>query len=136
MSDLQGLPREKQLIQLRTCLSLDIQRVLEHTLGIPPDTDLQVEAVLDRLQEHIRDLRNPALRCRQLLCCKQADGETFSDFYGRMMDLADEVDLCSGNPQACADTQLKMILLMGVKDEELIHRLISMDASATLQDMV
>ncbi|KAG0715202.1 hypothetical protein GWK47_001358 [Chionoecetes opilio] len=36
----------------------------------------------------------------------------------------------------CAEIQLKMVLLMGVRDEELIQRLISLDTGASLQDVV
>lgn len=136
MIDLQRLPREKQLIQLRMSISLEVQRTLEHTLGITPNTQLAVEEVLDVLQSHFKSQRNEALRRRELLCCKQATGESFSDFYVRLKNLAEEVDLCSGDPVTCAETQLKMVLLMGIRDEELVQRLLSLDTGAPLQDLV
>ncbi|KAG0724063.1 Pre-mRNA-splicing factor CWC25 [Chionoecetes opilio] len=108
-------------------VSLDIQRILEHTLGIAPDTSLTVTEVLDTLQSHFKNQRNEALRRRELLCCKQADSESFSDFFVFLKNLAEEVDLCTGNAMTCAEIQLKMVLLMGVRDEELIQRLISLD---------
>ena len=80
MVDLGTLPRQKQLIQLRMCLSLETQRILEHTLDIPPDTGMSVDQVLDALGEHIKGLRNEALRRRELFSCKQHEGEPFSDF--------------------------------------------------------
>ena len=49
MVDLARIPREKQLIQMRMCLTLETQRLLEHTLDIPPSTDMTVDQVLDRL---------------------------------------------------------------------------------------
>lgn len=36
----------------------------------------------------------------------------------------------------CAETQLKMVLLMGIREEELVQCLISMDTGAPLQDVV
>ncbi|ROT77061.1 hypothetical protein C7M84_004316 [Penaeus vannamei] len=120
MVDLQ-LAREKQLIQLRMSVFLD-------TLGIAHDTSLTVDEVLDELQTHFKNQRNEALR-RQLLCCKQKEGETFSD-------LAEEVNLCSGDPVTCVEAQLKMYLLMRVKYEELVQHLISLHADVSLQDMV
>ncbi|KAG0697957.1 hypothetical protein GWK47_026177 [Chionoecetes opilio] len=136
MLDLQKLPRQKQLIQLRMSVSLDVQRILEHTLGVAPDTSLTVTEVLDTLQSHFKSQRNEALRRRELLCCKQADGESFCDFYVRLKNLAEEVDLCTGNAMTCAEIQLKMVFLMGVRDEELIQRLISLDTGASLLDVV
>ena len=112
MIDLPKLSPEKQLIQLRMAVSLDVQRILEHTLGIAPDSIHPVDEVLDALQAFFRASRNEALRRRELLCCKQATGEQFSNYYVRVKNLSDEVDLCTGDPVTCAETLLKMVLLM------------------------
>ena len=61
MVDLAGLPQPKLLIQLRMCLSLETQRVLEHTLLVPPDSTSSVDEVLDDFQQHIKDSSNEAL---------------------------------------------------------------------------
>ena len=136
MFDPQRLSREKQLIQLRMSVSLDVQRILEHTLRIAPDTSLTVNEIHDELQFHFKGQRNEALRCRELLRCRQTDDESFSDFYVRLKSLVEEVDLCPGNPVTCTEIQLKMVLLMGVREEELVRRLISLDTGASLQDVV
>ncbi|XP_064116655.1 uncharacterized protein K02A2.6-like [Macrobrachium nipponense] len=133
---LDRLHQTSQLIHLRTCISLDVQRLLTHTLGIPPNTSLSLTEVLDTLQKHFRSLRNEALRRRELLSCKQALGESFADYYARLKDLADEVDLCTGNPTSCTERQLQMVILMGVRDEELIQRLIPLQPSSTLAEFV
>ncbi|XP_068204834.1 uncharacterized protein [Palaemon carinicauda] len=136
MVDLSKLPREKQMIQMRMCLTLETQRVLEHTLQISPSTDKSVDEVLDALQLHIKELRNEVLRRRELLSCKQMKGESFADFYVRLRRIAEEVDLCPGNADACEDTQLKMIILMVIRDAELVQKLIALDANSPLQDFV
>jgi len=46
------------------------------------------------------------------------------------------IDVCKGHHQQCDNTQIKQVLLMRVKDEDLVQRLISLDASCTLQDLV
>lgn len=136
MIDLPKLPPAKQLIQLRMSVSLDVQRIMEHNLGIAPDTQLSVDAVLDALQAHYKGQRNEALRRRALLCCRQAEGEDFSSFYVRVKDCAEEVDLCPGHSVMCAETQIKMVILMGVRDEQLVQKLISLDSNASLQDVI
>ncbi|XP_066940974.1 uncharacterized protein [Macrobrachium rosenbergii] len=136
MVDLFKLPREKQMIQLRMCLALETQRVLEHTLQISPSTDKSVDEVLDALQSHIKGLRNEVLRRRELLSCKQMEGESFSDFYVRLRRITEEVDLCPGNAAACEETQLKMVILMGIQDAELVQKIISLDTASSLQDVV
>ncbi|XP_068245365.1 uncharacterized protein [Palaemon carinicauda] len=70
----------------------------------------QMEEVLDTLQKHFRSLRNEAVRRRELLSCNQAVGESFTDYYARIKDLADEVDLCTGNPTSCTERQLQMLI--------------------------
>ena len=72
------------------------------------------------MQKHFRSLRNEALHRRELLSCKQEIGEMFMDYYARLKDLA-EVDLCSGDPATCTERQLQMIILTGVRDEELLQ---------------
>ncbi|ROT64572.1 hypothetical protein C7M84_017478 [Penaeus vannamei] len=133
---LHSLPPATQHIYLRTCVSLEVQRLLHYTLAIPPDSSMPVVQVLDALQQYFRNSQNEALRRRELLSCKQTPGEPFSAFYARMKDLADESELCTGDRTTCAATQLKMILLMGVREEELVQRLVSLDSQASLDDFV
>ncbi|XP_069978514.1 uncharacterized protein [Penaeus vannamei] len=133
---LHSLPPATQHIYLRTCVSLEVQRLLHYTLAIPPDSSMPVVQVLDALQQYFRNSQNEALRRRELLSCKQTPGEPFSAFYARMKDLADESELCTGDRTTCAATQLKMILLMGVCEEELVQRLVSLDSQASLDDFV
>lgn len=120
MIDLHRMPSHKQLIQLRLYISLVFQHLLEHTLAISPDSNLSATEVLDALHGHFQGLRSKALCCRELLSCKQADGESFADYYARLKDLTAEVELCTGDPATCTEIQLKMILLMGVRDKELL----------------
>ena len=136
MVDLAMIPRQKPLIQLRMCLTLETQRVLEHTLNIPPNTDKTVEEVLDALQEHMKSLRNKAVRRREMLSCKQLESEPFSDFYIRLKHIPEELDVCLGGSSTCEETQLKMIILMGVRDEKLVEKLIDLESTASLQDVV
>ncbi|XP_066978786.1 uncharacterized protein [Macrobrachium rosenbergii] len=106
---LDRLHQAAQLIHLRTCISLEVQCLLMHTLGIPHDTSLSLT---------------------------EAVGESFVDYYARLKDLADEVDLCTGNPTSCTEKQLQMVILMGVRDEELIQCLVALQPSSTFADLV
>ncbi|KAK7070115.1 hypothetical protein SK128_006774, partial [Halocaridina rubra] len=48
----------------------------------------------------------------------------------------EEADPCSGDPITCAETQLKMDILMGVRDQDLVQHLISLNAPTTLNIFV
>ena len=136
MVDLASMPLPKQHIQLRMCLSLDTQRVLEHTLQVPPDSTSSVEAVLDILQRHIKDSSNEALRRRAFTSCKQAVGESFADFFVRLKGLSEEIDVCKARDVSCEESWIKHGILTGVHDEELVHKIIALDASSSLGDVV
>ncbi|XP_076032421.1 uncharacterized protein LOC143020148 [Oratosquilla oratoria] len=136
MAGVNRMPHDIQLMQLRSCLSLDVQALLRNSLDIPHDTPLSADGVLDRLQSHLRDSRAEALRRRDLFRCRQEYGEPFDDFYGRVKDKARELDLCAVGAAACAEAQMKTIILMGVRDEDLAQRISSLPTTATLQEVV
>ena len=62
MVDLNSLTQPKHLIQLRACLSVEMRRVLEHNLGVPPDSTLPLEDVLAKIQTYVKSQQNEALR--------------------------------------------------------------------------
>lgn len=80
MIDLANLPQTKQIIQLRMCLSLETQRLVEHTQQISPTSTLSVDQVLDKLQANMKNQRNEVLCGRELLSCRQMEGEFFEEF--------------------------------------------------------
>ncbi|XP_068207506.1 uncharacterized protein [Palaemon carinicauda] len=61
-----------------------------------------------------------------------ASQATGTDFLA----LIQEVDLCPGNAAACEETQIKIIILIGIRDAELVQELIALDANSPLQDFV
>ena len=136
MVDLSSMPQPKQLIQLRACLSLQMQRVLEYTLQVAPDSSASVEDVLSVLQAHIKGQNNEALRRRAFSSCKQATGETFDEFYVRLKSASEEIDVCKARDKECEEAWIKHGILMGVQDEELTQKLIALDTSSSLQDVL
>ena len=136
MVDLATLPREKQLIQMRMCLTLDMQGTLERTIGIPPDTSMPVDEILDALQEHIKNSRNEVLRRRDLINCRQHQGETFDQFHARVQRLAEEVDVCATRSVACEEVQIRTVIMNGLRNEELVQKLLSTEKPPSLQETI
>ncbi|KAK8397129.1 hypothetical protein O3P69_004665 [Scylla paramamosain] len=56
--------------------------------------------------------------------------------YQLLRRRAEEIDICPGKSSVCEETQLKSVILMGVRDDELIQRLISLEDKCSLQEMV
>ena len=136
MIDLPSMALPKQRIQLRMCLTLETQRALEHTLQVPPTSPKPVNEVLDILQAHFRDSNNEALRRRAFTSCRQAKGEPFSDFFVKLKGLAEEIDVCKAHHLDCEEAWMKHGILTGVNDEELVTKIVSMDPTSTLADVI
>ena len=135
MVDLHSLPQPKQLVQLRSSLSAEMRRTLEVSLGVAPDSTLTLMEVMNLLHDFVRAQKNEALRRLTFSQCKQAEGEKFIDFYVRLKQAADEVDLCKGHDAACVETQMKHAVLIGVCDEETKQRLLELKSDATLDQV-
>lgn len=69
-------------------------------------------------------LHQGAIRQRELITCKQMEGKSFAGYYSWLRCVADEVHVFPGHSPVCEETRLKMVILMGVMDEELVQRLI------------
>lgn len=104
-----ALPLNKQMIQLRMCLSLEIQHVLLQKFHVGPDDTIPLKDVLDRLETNARAQTNEALH-RHELSCKQMSGETFNDFYVRIKNAAEADEICKENCKNCEETQLNQVM--------------------------
>lgn len=124
MVDLHKQPQPKQLIQLRSCLSPEMRRTLEVSLGVLLSSSLTLWEVLERLQEHVKGQRNEALRHLSFSQCRQAEGEKFNYFYVRLKQADDP---------GCVEAQVKHSVLISIRDEETKQRLLELPTNATLE---
>ncbi|MPD05153.1 hypothetical protein E2C01_100884 [Portunus trituberculatus] len=98
MVDIASLPRPKQLIQLRMCLSLETQSAGAHATG-----------------------------ASKLHFSRRRGGRYFPETHqgiqqrGTDKSLSEEIDVC---------------ILTGVQDEQVVQKIIALDAAATLADVV
>lgn len=60
---------------------------------------------------------------------KQLEGESFADYHVRFR----RVDLCPKHSSVGEETQLKMVFLMGMMNEELVRCIIFLDTSCSLR---
>ncbi|ROT83295.1 hypothetical protein C7M84_023530 [Penaeus vannamei] len=70
------------------------------------------------------------------LDCRQEHGEIFVDFYVRLKQAAEQVDLCKCHNNTCEETWLKHAVLLGVRDEETKQRLLELKADASLDEVL
>lgn len=64
------------------------------------------------------------------------EGKAFVDYWLCLRRVTYEGDICLGYSSVCEEAQLKMVILMGTRDEELVQHIVSLDASCSLQDIV
>jgi len=60
--DLHKFTQPKQFAVLKICLDDEVLRVLNHTLGVKPDSTIPVEDIIQKIISHIKDQRNDSLR--------------------------------------------------------------------------
>ena len=132
--DFHTFPQPKQFATLRLCLDDEVLRVLDHTLGVKPDSALPVEEIINKMITHIKEQRNESLRRLEFTNCKQHPGETFDNFWVRLKQIADDIDLCKGNN--CVDNQLKHAILVGLKDNDTVQHLLRLKADTSLSDFL
>lgn len=53
-----------------------------------------------------------------------------------MRRATEEVDLCPDKSSKCNETQLKIVVVIAVREEELVQRLITLDDFCSLQEVV
>ncbi|XP_066982187.1 uncharacterized protein [Macrobrachium rosenbergii] len=132
--DFHTLPQPKQFASLRLCLEDEVLHVLDHTLGVKPDSTLPVDDIINTIITHIKEQRNESLRRLEFTKCRQQPGETFDNFWVRLKQIADDIDLCKGSN--CVDNQLKHAILVGLTDNETVQHLLRMKANTSLSDFL
>lgn len=129
--DLDKLPHAKQFALLRSCLSHEMLRILDHGLNVPHVSKLPIAEILDKILIHIKGQKNEALRRLEFISCKQEQDEKCDHFYVRLKQ-----SICKANCQDCIDTQVKHAILVGVRDEELTQHLLRMESRVGLQQVL
>lgn len=136
MTDLTTLPLSKRHIQLRACLSPEVLHTLHYRLQIPQDDSTPIEDLLTTLDSYFKAQTNEALRRRELFSCRQSVGEQFNEFFVRVKNLVEAVDVCKGGNTDCEEMQMKQVILMGVIDQELVQELIGIIPTHSLDKVV
>ena len=63
VSEAHELPRASQIALLRSFFSLELRDAVEHVLFFPDDTELDTNAILEKIHNYIRSQKNIALDC-------------------------------------------------------------------------
>ena len=132
--DLHKFTQPKQFAVLRLCLDDEVLRVLDHTLGVKPDSTIPVEDIIQKIISHIKDERNESLRRLEFTNCKQQPGETFDAFWVRLKQIANDIDLCKGSD--CVDNQLKHAILIGLRDNDTVQHLLRLKVNTSLTEVL
>ena len=131
--DLDKLPQPKQLIQLRQYLTDAMQRKLAYRMGVPPNSTLPLDDVISRIQDYVKQQTNESVRRLKFSQVKQEEGESFANFFIRLQEASQLIDLCKGKD--CVDYQIRHAIVVGVRDEKLRKDILEMDSASTLEQV-
>ena len=129
VSEAHELPRASQIALLRSFFSLELRDAVEHVLLIPDDTELDTNAILEKVHNYIRSQRNIALDCVAFEERKQAVGESFDSFLIAIKTLARDADLCN----ACIDRRLVTKIMSGICDKQTRTKLLAISPLPDLE---
>ena len=129
VSEAHELPRVSQIALLRSFFSLELRDAVEHVLLVPDDTELDTNAILEKVHNYIRSQRNIALDCVAFEERKQAVGESFDSFLIAIKTLARDADLCN----ACIDRRLVTKIMSGICDKQTRTKLLAISPLPDLE---
>ena len=129
VSEAHELPRASQIALLRSFFSLELRDAVEHVLLVPDDTELDTNAILEKVHNYIRSQRNIALDCVAFEERKQAVGESFDSFLIAIKTLARDADLCN----ACIDRRLVTKIMSGICDKQTRTKLLAISPLPDLE---
>ena len=105
---------------------------LKCAIDISDESNLTVEEILDRIQQHLRQKRNVALDRVAFEERKQERGENFDDYYVAIRKLADESDLCIH----CIEERLTTKIMSGLYNQETRQKLLAITPFPQLKTVV
>ena len=89
--------------------------------------------VIFRIQDYVKQQTNESVRRLKFSQVKQEQGESFSNFFIRLQEAAQLVDLCKGKD--CVKHQIRHAIVVGVQDEKLRKDILEMDSASTLEQV-
>ena len=129
LTGIDSLSVPEQRAALLALLDDEWTRVVRYSLDVEDTTP--VEAVLDRMESHLRSQRSVILDRKDFYTRPQADGEPFDDYLMTLKELAEFCDFCGH----CMDDRLRDRIVTGIRCEETV-RLLLAEPSLTLQKTI
>ena len=133
VKQLSTFDRETQVYSLVSAAGPHVSKVLKTHLSVDLDAEGTTAAtVLEGLQTYYRDQRSVVVDRVAFHRCKQKQSETFDEFRFRLVDMAEDADLCNN----CRDTQLVTQIIYGLRNEKTKNELLQKREFPTLDDTV
>ncbi len=125
--------RETQVYAIVSAAGPHASKILKTHLGIDLDAPATTaDIVLNGLRTYYRDQRSVVVDRVAFRKCKQKATETFDEFRFRLVDMADDADLC----EHCRDTQVVTQIIYGLRGEKVKNELLQKRTFPTLEDTV
>ncbi len=125
--------RQTQVYSIGSAAGPHASKVLKTHLSIDlDDEDTTADTMMQGLQTYYRDQRSVVVDQVAFRKCKQKQNETFDEFRFRLVDLAEDADLCN----ACRDTQIVTQIIYGLRGEKAKNELLQKREFPMLEDPV
>ena len=121
-----------QRANFKSHLSQEMRSIVEHVLGIGPESTKTCDEMIKEIKRHIRSNRNIQIDKVSFEKRTQAPGELFDDYLVAIRKMARNADLC----KHCLDDRLLTKIMAGLSDQETREELLAKVPTPKLEEAI
>ena len=131
--NLEGYPKHQQYGMLMSRLTIALQRVIDVRCSVDLDDKNQTPTeILDSLADYLKSSQHEAKDNLAFYKRTQQHGESITDYYIAVDDMADQANLC----KVCRDKTMSFQLLGGLRSDEIQQSVLALDPFPNLKGVL
>ena len=115
---------------LRSFLSINTHKILQFSIGIKDEEEMELEEIFHALRKFIRSKRNILLDRIEFERCGQFEGEDFESYFINVQQTAIDANLCKDHCNACEklflEARIANKVMAGLKDSDVRIKLLKL----------
>ena len=115
---------------MRSFLSINTHKILQFSIGINDEEEIELETIFHAVKKFIRSKRNILLDRVEFERCKQREGEDFESFFINVQQTEIDANLCADHCNACGKlctgARIENKGVAGLKDSDVRTKLLKL----------
>ena len=119
-----------KITEMRSFLSINTYKILQFSISIKDEQDMELEEIFHALRKFIRTKRNILLDRVEFERCRQKESENFESFFIMVQKTAIDANLCKDHCNACKklclEARIANKIMAGLKDSDVRTKLVKL----------